>query len=191
MRKNKTLQDHASELADRVSPHVAAAREKAGPMLADAVDRAGPALADARDKAGPVVADARTRFVNDVVPAVSAALVAAGDATADVRGETKRRGKAAAAAVRGDAPKNSHKLRTLLLIAGLGGVIAWVAKRMADRPATTQWQSSYTPPPASTGAHKAPEPEPKATEAAAEPEAEADAEAAEGADAEEAAKPVE
>jgi vacuolar-type H+-ATPase subunit H len=170
--KTKKMREHASDLADRLAPHVenaidragpiisdardkagpllSDARDKAGPLLADARDKAGPLLADARDKAGPVVADARERLNKDVLPAISAAIAAAGEATEDVRGEAKKRGLAAAAALKGEveAPKNRHRVRKLLILLGLGGVLAAVAKKKASRKPETAWQSSYTPPPA-------------------------------------------
>jgi hypothetical protein len=175
--KKKNLRDHATELVDRVTPHVENARDKAGPALAEAREKAAPMLAEARDKAdvlltearekaaplvaearektGPAIQDARDRFTAEVLPAVTAALAAAGEATEDVRGETKKRGKAVKAALKGEieAPdKKSHKFRNLLIVLGLGGIVAAVAKKMSAREATTAWQSSYTPPPAPAAA---------------------------------------
>jgi vacuolar-type H+-ATPase subunit H len=186
--KKKDVRKQASELADRLAPHVEAAREKAGPMIAEAREKAAPMLAEAREKAAPVltearekaapllaeardktvpaVQEARDRLVTEVVPVLTAALAAASEATEEVRGETKKRGKATVAALKGEveAPeKKTHRVRTLLIVLGLGGVATFVAKRMSDRQATTAWESAYTPPapaptPASSpqaGAHKA------------------------------------
>ncbi len=185
--KKKDVRKQASELADRLAPHVEAAREKAGPMLAEAREKAAPMLAEAREKAAPVLAEAREkaapllaeardktvpavqeardRLVTEVVPVLTAALAAASEATEEVRGETKKRGKATVAALKGEveAPqKKTHRLRNLLIVLGLGGVAAVVAKRMSDRQATTAWESAYTPPaptpaaaPPQAGAHKA------------------------------------
>lgn len=174
MGKKKTLRDRASNLADTVAPHVENARDKAGPMfadardkaapmlaeardkaapvLADARDKAGPVFADARDKAAPLVSDARDRFTSDVMPVVTAALAAAGEATEDVRGETKKRGKAVAAALKGEveAPEKKHRFRKLLIVLGLGGIAVAISKKLGSRQPTTNWQSSYTPPPAPT-----------------------------------------
>ena len=90
----------------------------------------------------------------DVLPALSAAVAAADHATEDVRDEARRRGLAAAAALRGELepPKKHHRIRNLLLVLGLGGVAAAVAKMLSDRQASTAWQSSYTPPPAPAAA---------------------------------------
>ncbi|HET7388693.1 MAG TPA: hypothetical protein VFJ19_18730 [Nocardioidaceae bacterium] len=183
-----TLQPHVEKARDKAGPMLADARDKAGPMLADARDKAGPMLADARDKAGPYVAEARERFNRDVIPAVSAAIAAADEATEDARAEGRRRGKAALAALKGEAeaPRKRHRLRNLLFVLGLGGLVAAIAKKLSDREPTTAWQSSYTPPPppapaspaddATTGSHRAHDagaatPDVAAADAEAEPHA--------------------
>jgi vacuolar-type H+-ATPase subunit H len=178
MGKNKTLREQfrtqASDLADTLAPHVEAAREKAAPVLseardkaapvlaearskaapvlADARDKAAPVLAEARDKAAPFVSDARDKLTTEVLPAVTAALTTLDEATQDARDETKKRNKAAVAALRGEveAPKKKHRVRRLLVVLGLGGVIFAVARMLGRRQPTTNWQSSYTPPPAPT-----------------------------------------
>ena len=150
MAKSKNVRDHASDLADQLAPHVDTARKKAGPLLAEAKDKAGPLIAEARDKSGPVISDARDRLSSDVIPRLNAALAAVEEATEDVRTEAKRRGKATAAAIKGEveAPKKKHRVRRMLIVLGLGGLAAAVAKQLSDRQATTAWQSAYTPPPA-------------------------------------------
>jgi hypothetical protein len=50
-----------------------------------------------------------------------------------------------------DPPKQKHRVRKLLMVLGLGGVVAFVAKKMSDREPTTAWQSSYTPPAPAAG----------------------------------------
>lgn len=162
--------EKAGPVLEKAGPRLAEAREKAGPILADARDKAGPMLADAREKAAPAVAEARERFATEVVPVVTAALAAANEATEDVREEGLKRGRAAVAALRGEVepPKKKHRVRTGLLVVGLGGAVALVAKKLSDRQASTAWQSAYTPPapaPAAEpttaagtpGAHRAPE----------------------------------
>jgi F0F1-type ATP synthase membrane subunit b/b' len=198
MAKTKTLRDHASELADTLSPRVEHARDLAAPLLADArtkaapvladvrvktapllddarakvspvfedararvapvlVDareKAAPVLADAREKAAPYVADARDRLTTEVLPVVTAALATVDAATADARHETAKRGKAVAAALRGEVepPQKKHRGRTLLLLLGLGAAVGAIARTLGKRQPTTNWQSSYTPPPAPTEA---------------------------------------
>jgi ElaB/YqjD/DUF883 family membrane-anchored ribosome-binding protein len=137
-----------SDAINKTRPAVSDAIDKARPVLADAIDKAGPALSDARDKAGPALADARERIVKDVVPAVTAAVAAANEASAPVREETKRRGVAAVAALKGEvgapAPKR-HRVRKALIVLGLGGIIAAVVKKLTGG-GGAEWQSSYTPP---------------------------------------------
>jgi hypothetical protein len=152
----ETARDKAAavlaEAREKAAPALADARERTAPLLADARDRTAPLLADARDKAAPVVSDARDRFTRDVLPVVTAALASLDEATEDVRAEGKKRGKAVVAAARGDieAPEKKHRLRTLLVVLGLGGIAYVASKAMGRRQPTTNWQSSYTPPPTPT-----------------------------------------
>ena len=173
MPKSKKKRQNASDLAEMIGPKVESAREKAAPLIAEAREKAvsygtearekaGPLVAEAREKATPALESARDKLTTEVLPVITAAIAAAGEATEDVRGETKKRGKAAVAALKGEveAPKEKHRVRKLLILLGLGGVVAFVAKKMSDRPATTTWQSSYTPTPAAPaegGAHRAEE----------------------------------
>ena len=163
--KKKTLReqlrDQANDLAGTLAPHVESARDKAAPVLADARVKAAPVLADARDKAAPYVSDARDKaapYVSDardrlsttVLPVITAALASVDEATEEARDETKRRGKAVAAALKGDieAPENKHRGRKLLMLLGLGGLAFAAYKKLGSKQPTTNWQSSYTPPPA-------------------------------------------
>lgn len=134
MSKSKKMRDHATDLADRLAPHVESAREMAGPMIADAKDKAGPIVAEARSKAAP---------------AMAAAVAAASDASKEARGEAKKRGRATVAALKGevDAPKKKHRKRKLVALMGLAGIGGLIAKHFSDRQATTAWQSSYKPTP--------------------------------------------
>ena len=182
-KKSKNFLDHANDLAtdlaDKIGPQVESAVETAR-------EKAVPVIAEAREKAAPAVQEARDKISSDVLPVITAAIVAAGDATEDVRGETKKRSKAAVAALKGDieAPEpKKHRFRNFLLVLGLGGVVAFVAKKLSDRPSTTTWESSPTPAPAPaapTGAHRADpddadqggsSPDVAAADAAAEPHA--------------------
>ena len=169
--KPQKMRDQASEVMERLAPAMESAREKAAPVIAEAGKRAAdarekaapyvaearekaaPYVAQAREKAEPVVDTARAKFAAEVLPVVTAALAAASEATEEVREEALKRGAATAAALKGEveAPKKkeSHKLRTFLILIGLGGIAAFVAKRMSDRQASTAWQSSYSPTPSS------------------------------------------
>jgi vacuolar-type H+-ATPase subunit H len=145
---------------DRATPLLSDARDRATPLLSDArdratpyLDKAAPYLSDAREKAAPLVAEARDRITHDVLPALNAAVAAVDDATEDVRTETLKRGKAVAAALRGEAAAalapepTSHKLRNVLLALGLGGAGFAAYKKFGPQQSTSSWQSSYTPPP--------------------------------------------
>jgi vacuolar-type H+-ATPase subunit H len=139
-----------TEARDRAVPVLADARDRAVPVLVDARDKAAPYVSDARDKAAPYVSDARDRFNEAVLPVLTAALASVEEATEDVRGETKKRGKAVAAALKGEveAPQKKHRGRTLLILLGLGGLGYAAFKKFGAKQPTTSWQSSYTPPPA-------------------------------------------
>jgi vacuolar-type H+-ATPase subunit H len=145
---------------DRATPLLVDARDRATPLLSDArdratpyLDKAAPYLSDARDKAAPLVSEARDRLSNDVLPVLNAAVAAIDDATEDVRNETVKRGKAVAAALRGEAAAalapepTSHKLRNVLLALGLSGAGFAAYKKFGPKQSTSSWQSSYTPPP--------------------------------------------
>ena len=161
-KKSKNFLDHAndkaSELAEKIAPQVESA-------VGTAREKAGPLLTEAREKAAPAVNEARDKFTSDVLPVITAAIAAAGEATEDVRDESKKRGKAAVAALKGEveAPKKKkHRFRTFLLMLGLGSAVAFVAKKLSDRPSTTTWESTPTPAPAPAapaGAHKADTPD--------------------------------
>lgn len=161
MAKNKTLRDHAEDLAESLVPAVESARDKAAPYVSDARDVAAPYVATARDKAAPYVADARDKvsvtFTSEVLPVVTAALASLDDATEDARHETLKRGKALAAALRGEIEAHteepvdtsrgsSHWLRTVLVAVGLGGAAFAVVKRLNSAQQADSWQSAYTPP---------------------------------------------
>jgi vacuolar-type H+-ATPase subunit H len=141
-----------AEARVKAAPLLADAREKAAPVLADARDKAAPVLADAREKAAPYVADARDRFTTEVLPVVTAAVASVDAATQEARAETLKRGKAVAAALKGEveAPQEKHRGRFLLILLGIGGAVFAGVRVLGNRRATTNWQSSYTPPPAPT-----------------------------------------
>ena len=141
-----------AEARDRAVPVLADARDRAVPVLADARDKAAPYVSDARDKAAPYVSDARDKFTETVLPVLTAALASVDEATEEVRDETRKRGKAVAAALKGEvqAPEKKHRGRKLLVLLGLGGLGYAAFKKFGAKQPTTSWQSSYTPPPAPT-----------------------------------------
>ena len=147
-KKSKNFLDHANDLATEIA-------DKIGPQVESAVEtareKAGPVIVEAREKAAPVVAEARDKITTDVLPVIAAAIVAADERTEPFRDETKRRGKATVAALKGEieAPKpKRHWFRNTLLVLGLLGIAGFVAKRLSDRPSTTTWESTPAPAPA-------------------------------------------
>ncbi|HEX6249626.1 MAG TPA: hypothetical protein VFZ64_17300 [Nocardioidaceae bacterium] len=154
--KTELMREQAEEVMERLAPHVEVARKEAKLRAAEAREKAAPYVHDVKERTAPAVEGAKTKFTSEVLPVITAAVAAASEATEEAREEAKKRGVATAAALKGEleAPpeKKSHKFRNFLLLLGLGGLVAFVAKKMSDREASTAWQSSYTPTPAaSTG----------------------------------------
>lgn len=151
--KTQLMREQAEEVMERLSPHVEVARKEAKLRAAEAREKAAPYVHDVKERTAPAVEGAKAEFTTKVLPVITAAVAAASEATEEAREEARKRGTATAAALKGEveAPrkKESHKLRNLLLLMGLGGLVAFVAKKMSDRDASTAWQSSYTP--SSTG----------------------------------------
>jgi ElaB/YqjD/DUF883 family membrane-anchored ribosome-binding protein len=162
---NKTLRDQVEDLAERIQPHVENAIDQITPVLEDARDRAGAAAGEARDKAAPYVSDARDKFVKDVVPAVTAAVAAASEKAEPYADEARRRGRATAAAVKGevDAPKKGSKLKKLAVFGALAALGGFLYKFLKGDDTSTAWQSSYQPAPAPTPPTPAPTPAPAPT----------------------------
>jgi hypothetical protein len=149
-----TLAPHVENARDRAVPVLTEARDKAVPVLVDARDKAAPYVSDARDKAAPYVSEARDRFTETLLPAITAAIASVDEATEDARAETAKRGRAVAAALKGEveAPQKKHRGRTLLIVLGLSSIGYAAFKKFGSKQPTTSWQSSYTPPPAPTPA---------------------------------------
>jgi hypothetical protein len=151
----------AGQVRDHLGPAVGTAREKVSPYAEKAVERSATAAQHAVEKAGPVIDDvlskvgpaaehaaemARERFNEDVLPKVTAALVALAAAAEPAVEETSRRGRATKAALKGeiDVPKkSSHKLRKVVLFLGFGAIVAAVAKKLLTPPEPA-WQSTPT-----------------------------------------------
>lgn len=124
--------DTATEFVQKTAlPKLAEAREKAAPALAEARDRAVPVLQEARDKAAPVIA-------------TGAAVVAERASAA------KEAANARVARSKGEQPKQRSKVKTLLVLAGVAGAVAVIARRLQGGKSSDNWQSSYVPSP-STG----------------------------------------
>ena len=147
--KTQIMREQAEEVMERLSPHVEVARKEAKLRAAEAREMAAPYVHDVKERTAPAVEGAKTKFTAEVLPVITAAVAAASEATEEAREEARKRGSATAAALKGEiaAPekKKLHKLRNLMLLMGLGGLAAFVAKKLSDREASTAWQSSYTP----------------------------------------------
>jgi hypothetical protein len=134
---------------ERVSPYAEKAVERGAAVAHAAVEKAGPVIDDALAKVGPATEHAaekaRERFNDDVLPKVSAALASLAAAAEPVIEESSRRGKATAAALKGEVavPKKSHKLRKVVLFLGFGALAAAAVKKLLTPPEPA-WQSTPT-----------------------------------------------
>lgn len=132
----------ASELSEAIAPHVERAR-----------DELAPRLSDARDQVAPHVETVRDRITTDVLPKVQQVVQDAREQAGPAAEEARRRGALAAAALKGEevqpakSEKSGGKLRKLLVLVGLAGLGAFVAKKLSGGE-SSNWQSSYTPAPA-------------------------------------------
>jgi hypothetical protein len=108
----------------------------AGSTVADTV---GPALSDARDRIGPLVEEAKEVIATGVEEAKEILVPAA----VEMVKTTKEQGhKAAVKAGLVDEPKKSHKLRNLLVLLGVGALVAFVYKKVAGRDSAPQWTAT-------------------------------------------------
>lgn len=120
-----------TSLVAAVGPALAEAREKLGPAVEDARVKIGPAVEDARVRFAPVVSDARGRLG----PLAESALIA-----------SRMQGHKAAlrlGLVEEPQPEpESHKLRNLVMVLGLGGAAAMAYKMMTGKDADPAWTAS-------------------------------------------------
>lgn len=169
LRKKKSLieqaGDYVESVVDAVRPQVEAAlseaREKAGPAIADARTKATPYLVEAReravelstearDKAGPALADARRKAAPYVASGAAFASAKAdelGDRASATLADANTAVSGKVAELKGEQPKKGSKLKKLLLIGGLAGVVAVVARKVQGGQDSSSWQSSYVPSP--------------------------------------------
>src|SRR5690606_32266802 len=101
-------------------------------------------------KAGPHVAEARDRLRNDVIPAVQshaqAALAEAREQAGPLAEEARRRGTAAAAALKGEQPKKRGKGRWLMLLALVGAAAVAAKKLLGGDGSGSGSHAGYVPP---------------------------------------------
>jgi hypothetical protein len=140
---------YAERAVERVSPYAEKAVERGANVAHAAVEKAGPVIDDALRKVGPATEHAaekaRERFNDDLLPKVTAALATLAAAAEPVIEESSRRGKATAAALKGEieVPKKSHKLRKVVLFLGFGALAAAAVKKLLTPPEPA-WQSTPT-----------------------------------------------
>ena len=137
-------------------PDMAVAR---APRIGRAKERFAPKVQIAKEKYIPAaeLAALRTRQAvrEELVPQVTAAVTAAMAASEPYRKEAQRRSVAAAAALRGaevevHEPEKSHRIRTMLVTLGLGGIAAAAYKWFTGKEADSSWEQAYQPTPAQT-----------------------------------------
>lgn len=137
MRRNSRVHDVADQAMERVGPVIDEAKERLAPYVEEARTHANESLIPAARTAAD---DARRAYDEKVAPQVGAALTA----SEPYREEAKRRGAATLAAAKGEvqAPKkDTHKLRNLLLLLGLGGLVFAAVRYFKDDSAA--WESDY------------------------------------------------
>ena len=103
-----------------------------------------------KEKLGPRVATTKARVtpaLEELGPALSAALSAAVAASEPHRQEAKRRADAAVAALRGEVepPKSKRRIRKLLIVLGVGAVVTAAYKWFKSREAADEWEQAYQP----------------------------------------------
>jgi hypothetical protein len=147
------LRSAAEDVRSSVQPAAESALEKlesateqlvttVGPAIEDARDRVKPKVEDAKERLGPMVEDARERLT----PLAQQAMV-----------EGKVRGRRAAVklGLAEEPKKKSHKLRNFVILLGIGGLAAFLYKKMTGKDADPAWTASRDSAAARPPAHAA------------------------------------
>lgn len=151
----KKMRSAVGDARSSVQPAAESAIDKIGTATGQAISsvaaNVGPALDDARGRISPVVEDARDMARDTIVPAVTVAVA---------RGRKKGREVAERAGLV-EEKKKSHKLRNLVILLGLGGLAAFVAKKLTGKDADPAWtasrdSASSMPPRPTSPVHAAP-----------------------------------
>ena len=137
----QTMQPAAESALDKMSTAteqlVANVAATVVPALEDALDKAADVAKDTKETVKPAVEDAKGKaldtYKDTLVPLAAAAIV-----------EGKRRGRKAAVklGVADEPKKESHKLRTFLILLGLGALAAYVYTKFTGREADPAWTQS-------------------------------------------------
>lgn len=129
-----------SQIGEMVSERVADLREQAAELAGEAAERLAPLVDEARTKLPEYVEQAREKGSTYATTAKAAAVPAVTAATAATT--AKARGLAEQAGLV-EPPKKTHRLRNLLVLVGLGGLVAFVVKKRGEQ--TPTWHSTYSP----------------------------------------------
>lgn len=124
--------------------------QAAGSAGSTATSTVGDAMSDARDKVGPFVEEAKDRLgpvVEDAMDVIARGAEEAKELIAPLAADAIKAGKdtghkAAVKAGLAEEPKKSHKLRKLLIVLGIGGLVAFVYKKVAGRDTAPQWTAA-------------------------------------------------
>jgi hypothetical protein len=140
---SKSAREMAQKAQRTLKPAAEQARETVLPAVTEAAQQT-------REKLAPRLETAKARVtpvLEEVGPAVGAAVSAAMAASEPYREEARRRGDAAVAALRGevDPPKPKHRIRKLLMVLGLGAAVACAYKWFKSREAADEWEQAYQP----------------------------------------------
>jgi hypothetical protein len=143
---------YAQQAAERIGPIATSAKQRGARVAHDAVDKIAPVLDEALEWVPPAVEAARGKVSGEIVPKISEALSAAAGAPVVV--EATKRGKAVAAAARGELELPKEKkggwLKWLIVAAGVAGVAVFLVRKfLGSRDA--DWQAArpttpYAPP---------------------------------------------
>ncbi|MPZ95139.1 MAG: hypothetical protein GEU96_09555 [Propionibacteriales bacterium] len=145
--RSSRVQEIAEQAMERVAPVLDDAKERLAPYVDEARTQANEKLIPAAESAA---GSARSTFDHTIAPQVGAALAAASAASEPYRTEARRRGTATVAALKGDVDRpaeKKHRLRTLVMLLGLGAAVAFVIKKLTgDGGSAEAWQSDYSAP---------------------------------------------
>ena len=142
---SRSIRAAAKEAVDSVQPTAEAALDRLGSatesVLISVADTVAPVLDEAKERLSPAVEEARAALV----PLASQAVV-----------ESKARGRRAAVKLGlAEEARPSHRLRNLLVLAGLGGLAAVVYRKTTGKDADPAWTAGRDSAAASTASESA------------------------------------
>jgi hypothetical protein len=129
----RTTRDKITEAAGSAGSTVTST---VGPALSDARDKVAPLLDETKDRLAPAVDDAKDAIAFAVEEAKELLAPIAAEAVTAVRDTSH---KAAVKTGLADESKKSHKLRNLLILLGITGLVAFVYKKVSGRDSAPEW----------------------------------------------------